>query len=84
MEKKKIPMLILCVLIALAFWIIPTPIGLEENSWHFLGLFIAVIMAVIFQVMAFVAVCMVTICIFGLRGKNTTPKSVCCSKNKNL
>ena len=48
MEKKKIPMLILCVLIALAFWIIPTPIGLEENSWHFLGLFIAVIMAGIF------------------------------------
>ncbi|EPU0090659.1 anion permease [Campylobacter coli] len=61
MEKKKIPMLILCVLIALAFWIIPTPIGLEENSWHFLGLFIAVIMAVILQVMPFIAIAIVAL-----------------------
>nr|WP_251823368.1 hypothetical protein [Campylobacter jejuni] len=26
---------------------------MEDNSWHFLGLFIAVIMAVILQVMPF-------------------------------
>lgn len=40
-------------LIAAVFWLIPTPVGLEDNSWHFLGLFIAVIMAVILQVMPF-------------------------------
>ncbi|HEG8541407.1 TPA: DASS family sodium-coupled anion symporter [Campylobacter coli] len=84
MEKKKIPMLILCVLIALAFWIIPTPIGLEENSWHFLGLFIAVIMAVILQVMPLGAVCMIAIAIVALSGITTTQSSVRATHIKTL
>ncbi|MGN8607374.1 UNVERIFIED_CONTAM: sodium:sulfate symporter [Campylobacter jejuni] len=36
-------------------------VGLEDNSWHFLGLFIAVIMAVILQVMPFIAIAIVAL-----------------------
>ncbi|BEK06408.1 hypothetical protein B10767_00520 [Campylobacter jejuni] len=36
-------------------------VGLEDNSWHFLGLFIAVIMAVILQVMPFIAIVIVAL-----------------------
>lgn len=68
MDRKKIPLLVLCILIAAVFWLIPTPVGLEDNSWHFLGLFIAVIMAVILQVMPLGAVCMIAIAIIALSG----------------
>ncbi len=44
-------------LIAAVFWLIPTPVGLEDNSWHFL----AVIMAVILQVMPFIAIAIVAL-----------------------
>ncbi len=61
MDRKKIPLLVLCILIAAVFWLVPTPVGLEDNSWHFLGLFIAVIMAVILQVMPFIAIAIVAL-----------------------
>ncbi|MCH3800087.1 hypothetical protein [Campylobacter jejuni] len=46
-------------------------VGLEDNSWHFLGLFIAVIMAVILQVMPLGPVC-IAIAIVALSGITTT------------
>lgn len=76
MSKNKIPMLMFCILVAVVFWIIPTPLGLEDNSWHFLGLFIAVIMAVIFQVMPLGAVCMIAIAVVALSGITTPQSSV--------
>ncbi|EAI6414396.1 sodium:sulfate symporter [Campylobacter jejuni] len=45
---------------------------MEDNSWYFLGLFIAVIMAVILQVMPLGAVCMIVIAIVALSGITTT------------
>ncbi|WP_317648405.1 sodium:sulfate symporter [Campylobacter jejuni] len=45
---------------------------MENNSWHFLGLFIAVIMAVILQVMPLGAVCMIAIAIVALSGITAT------------
>ncbi|MCG4157087.1 anion permease [Campylobacter jejuni] len=45
---------------------------MEDNSWHFLGLFIAVIMAVILQVMPLGAVCMIAITIVALSSITTT------------
>ncbi|EEA8129782.1 sodium:sulfate symporter [Campylobacter jejuni] len=45
---------------------------MEDNSWHFLGLFIAVIMAVILQVMPLEPVCMIAIAIVALSGITTT------------
>ncbi|EAL2217832.1 sodium:sulfate symporter [Campylobacter jejuni] len=45
---------------------------MEDNSWHFLGLFIAVIMAVILQVMPLGPVCMIAIVIVALSGITTT------------
>ncbi|MCC3029382.1 hypothetical protein PT436_08980 [Campylobacter jejuni] len=42
-------------------------VGLEDNSWHFLEFFIAVIMAVILQVMPFIAIAIVA-----LSGTTTT------------
>ena len=71
-------------LIAAVFWLIPTPVGLEDNSWHFLGLFIAVIMAVILQVMPLGAVCMITIAIVALSGITTTQSSVRATHIKTL
>lgn len=76
MSKNKIPMLMFCILVAVVFWIIPTPLGLEDNSWYFLGLFIAVIMAVIFQVMPLGAVCMIAIAVVALSGITTPQSSV--------
>lgn len=84
MSKNKIPMLMLCILVATVFWIIPTPLGLEDNSWHFLGLFIAVIMAVIFQVMPLGAVCMIAIAIVALSGITTPQSSVRATHIKTL
>ncbi|EKY8161929.1 TPA: anion permease [Campylobacter jejuni] len=68
MDRKKIPLLVLRILIAAVFWPIPTPVGLEDNSWHFLGLFIAVIL----QVMPLGPVCMIAIAIVALSGITTT------------
>ncbi|OEW66567.1 sodium:sulfate symporter [Campylobacter jejuni] len=51
---------------------------MEDNSWHFLGLFIAVIMAVILQVMPLGAVCMVAIAIIA-----HYPKFCACYTYKN-
>lgn len=76
MSKNKFPMLMFCILVAAVFWIMPTPLGLEDNSWHFLGLFIAVIMAVIFQVMPLGAVCMIAIAVVALSGITTPQSSV--------
>ncbi|EAI4691523.1 DASS family sodium-coupled anion symporter [Campylobacter jejuni] len=84
MDRKKIPLLVLCILIAAVFWLIPTPVGLEDNSWHFLGLFIAVIMAVILQVMPLGAVCMIAIAIVALSGITTTQSSVRATHIKTL
>ncbi|ECL6334739.1 TPA: DASS family sodium-coupled anion symporter [Campylobacter jejuni] len=84
MDRKKISLLVLCILIAAVFWLIPTPVGLENNSWHFLGLFIAVIMAVILQVMPFGAVCMIAIAIVALSGITTTQSSVRATHIKTL
>ncbi|EAI4882254.1 DASS family sodium-coupled anion symporter [Campylobacter jejuni] len=84
MDRKKIPLLVLCILITAVFWLIPTPVGLEDNSWHFLGLFIAVIMAVILQVMPLGAVCMIAIAIVALSGITTTQSSVRATHIKTL
>ncbi|ECL0468079.1 DASS family sodium-coupled anion symporter [Campylobacter jejuni] len=84
MNRSKIPLLVLCILIAAVFWLMPTPVGLEDNSWHFLGLFIAVIMAVILQVMPLGAVCMIAIAIIALSGITTTQSSVRATHIKTL
>ncbi|EOJ1646937.1 TPA: SLC13 family permease [Campylobacter jejuni] len=84
MNRSKIPLLALCILIAAVFWLMPTPVGLEDNSWHFLGLFIAVIMAVILQVMPLGAVCMIAIAIIALSGITTAQSSVHATHIKTL
>lgn len=72
MDRKKIPLLVLRILIAAVFCLYLLLVGLEDNSWHFLGLFIAVIMAVILQVMPLGPVCMIAIAIVALSGITTT------------
>lgn len=72
MDRKKIPLLVLCILLQLCFGLYLLLVGLEDNSWHFLGLFIAVIMAVILQVMPLGPVCMIAIAIVALSGITTT------------
>lgn len=72
MDRKKIPLLVLRILLQLCFGLYLLLVGLEDNSWHFLGLFIAVIMAVILQVMPLGAVCMIAIAIVALSGITTT------------
>lgn len=52
------------------FYLTPVPVGLEASSWHFLGLFVAVIL----QVMPLGAVCLIAIAIVALSGI-TTPQS---------
>nr|WP_020246811.1 hypothetical protein [Campylobacter jejuni] len=61
MDRKKIPLLVLRILLQLCFGLYLLLVGLEDNSWHFLGLFIAVIMAVILQVMPFIAIAIVAL-----------------------
>lgn len=72
MDRKKIPLLVLRILLQLCFGLYLLLVGLEDNSWHFLGLFIAVIMAVILQVMPLEPVCMIAIAIVALSGITTT------------
>ncbi|BDL87178.1 anion permease [Campylobacter jejuni] len=72
MDRKKIPLLVLRILLQLCFGLYLLLVGLEDNSWHFLGLFIAVIMAVILQVMPLGPVCMIAIAIVALSGITTT------------
>lgn len=72
MDRKKIPLLVLRILLQLCFGLYLLLVGLEDNSWHFLGLFIAVIMAVILQVMLLGPVCMIAIAIVALSGITTT------------
>ncbi len=72
MDRKKIPLLVLRILLQLCFGLYLLLVGLEDNSWHFLGLFIAVIMAVILQVMPLGSVCMIAIAIVALSGITTT------------
>lgn len=72
MDRKKIPLLVLRILLQLCFGLYLLLVGLEDNSWHFLELFIAVIMAVILQVMPLGPVCMIAIAIVALSGITTT------------
>lgn len=68
MDRKKIPLLVLRILLQLCFGLYLLLVGLEDNSWHFLGLFIAVIL----QVMPLGPVCMIAIAIVALSGITTT------------
>ncbi|MCR2113084.1 anion permease [Campylobacter upsaliensis] len=74
MSKNKILSLLFCLAVLGVFYLTPIPMGLEANSWHFLGLFVAVILAVILQVMPLGAVCLIAIAIVALSGI-TTPQS---------
>lgn len=74
MSKNKIFSLLFCLAVLGVFYLTPVPVGLEANSWHFLGLFAAVILAVILQVMPLGAVCLIAIAIVALSGI-TTPQS---------
>lgn len=76
MQKRKIPHLIIFILVVLAFFIIPVPISLEYNAWIFLGLFIAVILAVILQVMPLGAICLIAIAIVALSGISTKDSDI--------
>ncbi|EPO0094644.1 anion permease [Campylobacter upsaliensis] len=61
MSKNKILSLLFCLAVLGVFYLTPVPVGLEANSWHFLGLFAAVILAVILQVMPLGAICLIAI-----------------------
>lgn len=74
MSKNKILSLLFCLAVLGVFYLTPIPMGLEANSWHFLGLFVAVILAVILQVMPLGTVCLIAIAIVALSGI-TTPQS---------
>lgn len=74
MSKNKILSLLFCLAVLGIFYLTPIPMGLEANSWYFLGLFVAVILAVILQVMPLGAVCLIAIAIVALSGI-TTPQS---------
>ncbi|MCR2098196.1 anion permease [Campylobacter upsaliensis] len=70
MSKNKILSLLFCLAVLGVFYLTPIPMGLEANSWYFLGLFVAVIL----QVMPLGAVCLIAIAIVALSGI-TTPQS---------
>lgn len=74
MQKSKIPHLLFCLAIVVVFFVTPAPLSLESNAWNFLGIFIAVILAVILQVMPLGAVCLIAIAVVALSGI-TTPNS---------
>ena len=84
MQKSKIPALLVCVFIAALFWFLPVPESLEANAWHFLGIFIAVILAVILQVMPLGAVCLVAIAIVAVTGISTPQSTINDTKIKVL
>ncbi|AXK48153.1 anion permease [Aliarcobacter trophiarum LMG 25534] len=48
MSKKSIKLLI-PVLVALVLWFIPAPEGLSSNAWHFLAIFLAVVVGLILE-----------------------------------
>ncbi|WP_270989360.1 hypothetical protein [Campylobacter upsaliensis] len=68
MSKSKIFSLLFCLAVLGVFYLTPVLVGLEASSWHFLGLFAAVIL----QVMPLGAVCLIAI--VALSGI-TTPQS---------
>ncbi len=84
MKANRIFSLLVCVAIAALFFIVPEPVSLEANSWHFLGLFIAVILAVILQVMPLGAVCLIAIAIVAITGITTPAKDIRASHIKVL
>lgn len=48
MSKQAIKLLI-PVLVAIALWFIPAPEGLSSNAWHFLAIFLAVVIGLILE-----------------------------------
>ncbi|QKF72398.1 sodium:sulfate symporter family protein [Aliarcobacter faecis] len=48
MSKQAIKLLI-PVLVAIALWFIPVPEGLSSNAWHFLAIFLAVVIGLILE-----------------------------------
>lgn len=63
----------ICIIIALLFFLTTPPAGLEANAWHFLGIFIAVIIAIILQVAKLELICIIAIAIVAL-SSITVPK----------
>lgn len=76
MSKNKILSLLFCLAVLGVFYLTPIPMGLEANSWYFLGLFVAVILAVILQVMPLGAVCLIAIAIVALSGITTSQSQI--------
>lgn len=76
MSKNKILSLLFCLAVLGVFYLTPIPMGLEANSWYFLGLFVAVILAVILQVMPLGAVCLIAIAIVALSGITTLQSQI--------
>jgi L-tartrate/succinate antiporter len=46
LKNKK---LLAIVLVALVLWFIPAPAGLTDNAWHFLAIFLAVVVGLILE-----------------------------------
>ena len=67
MSKKAISMLI-PVLVVLVVWFIPAPEGLSANAWHFMAIFLGVVVGLVLEPVPAALVGWVGVCLVALMG----------------
>ena len=67
MSKKAISMLI-PVLVTLVVWFIPVPEGLSANAWHFMAIFLGVVVGLVIEPVPAALVGLVGVCLVALLG----------------
>ncbi|MBN1839470.1 MAG: DASS family sodium-coupled anion symporter [Campylobacterales bacterium] len=67
MSKKAISMLI-PVLVTLVVWFIPAPEGLSANAWHFMAIFLGVVVGLVLEPVPAALVGLVGVCLVALLG----------------
>ncbi|ACZ12295.1 DASS family sodium-coupled anion symporter [Sulfurospirillum deleyianum] len=67
MSKKAISMLI-PVLVTLVVWFIPAPEGLSANAWHFMAIFLGVVVGLVIEPVPAALVGLVGVCLVALLG----------------
>ena len=67
MSKKAISMLV-PVLVMLVVWFIPAPEGLSANAWHFMAIFLGVVVGLIIEPVPAALVGLVGVCLVAMMG----------------
>ena len=67
MSKKAISMLI-PVLVMLVVWFIPAPAGLSADAWHFMAIFLGVVVGLIIEPVPAALVGLIGVCLIALMG----------------